>query len=124
MEDVMSFQIAGRNMVCVLGVAGVRGAVELYAVNGAREVTMHGWFVQDAGFSVLNDRPPSLVAVDAGALPDDMIRHLRDRGHTVVVMPTVGRPSRSNYRRSAKDVCQLALGLADCMPEPAVRTLQ
>ncbi|MEQ1696223.1 MAG: hypothetical protein ABL901_10340 [Hyphomicrobiaceae bacterium] len=120
----MSVQVAERNMVCVLGVAGVRGAVELYAVNGSREVTMHGWFVQDAGFSVLSDRPPCLVAIDAGALPDEMIRHLRDRGHTVVVMPTIGRPSRSNYRRTAKDVCQLALGLADCMPDAPRRTLQ
>jgi hypothetical protein len=120
----MSLQNTERNMVCVLGVAGVRGAVELYAVNSSREVTMHGWFVQHAGFSVLNDRPPCLVAVDAGALPEEMIVHLRDQGHTVVVMPTVGRPSRSSYRRTAKDVCQLAMGLADCMPGTAARTLQ
>ncbi len=120
----MSLQDTERNMVCVLGVAGIRGAVELYAVNGSREVTMHGWFVQSAGFLVLNDRPPCLVAVDAGSLPDDMIRHLRDRGHTVVVMPTVGRPSRSSFRRTAKDVCQLALGLADSFPETSARTLQ
>ena len=38
-------------MVCVLGVVGVKGAVELYAVNGSREVTMHGWFVQQAGLA-------------------------------------------------------------------------
>lgn len=113
-----------RNMVCVLGVVGVKGAVELYAVNGSREVTMHGWFVQQAGLTVLSERPPCLVAVDAGALPDAMIKHLRDRGHTVIVMPTAGRPNRSNYRRTAKDVCQLAMGLADSCQAPSSRTLQ
>lgn len=123
-QDYESSQNAERNMVCVLGVAGVRGAVELYAVNGSREVTMHGWFVQQAGFSVLSDRPPCLVAVDTGSLSDEMIRLLRDRGHTVVVMPSSSRSSRTSYRRSAKDVCQLALGLADSLPDTPARTLQ
>ena len=108
----MSAQNIGTNMICVLGVAGVQGAVEVYGVNSAREVTMHGWFVQNAGFAVLNERPSCLIAIDAGVLPDDMISELRDKGHSVVVMPATVLPSETKYRRSAKDVCQLAMGLA------------
>jgi hypothetical protein len=120
----MSANHTGSNMVCVLGVAGVQGAVELYAVNAAREVTMHGWFVQNTGFSVLSDRPNCLIAVDAGVLPDEMIAVLRDRGHSVVVMPSTGLPSQSNYRRTARDVCQLAMGLAGSYSGSAPRQLQ
>ena len=114
----------GSNTVCVLGVAGVQGAIEVYAVNSAREVTMHGWFVQDAGFAVLSRRPNCLIAIDAGTLPDDMILALRQQGHCVVVVPTTGLPRQSHYRRTARDVCQLAMGLAGSYPAPAHRHLQ
>ena len=77
-----------------------------------------------AGLAVLSERPPCFVAVDAGSLPDAMIKHLRDLGHTVVVMPHAARTSRSNYRRTAKDVCQLALGLAESYSSSTSRTLQ
>jgi hypothetical protein len=100
------------NMVCVLGVASVKGAVELYAVNTSREVTMHGWFDRNAGFALLSDRPPCLIAVDADCISSDMIAALRLMGHAVVVMPTTGKSNRSKFRRSAKDVCQLAMGFA------------
>lgn len=124
LQNSKALLASDRNMVCVLGVVGVKGAVELYAVNGSREVTMHGWFVQQAGLAVLSERPPCFVAVDAGSLPDAMIKHLRDLGHTVVVMPHAARTSRSNYRRTAKDVCQLALGLAESYSSSTSRTLQ
>ena len=51
LQNSKALLASDRNMVCVLGVVGVKGAVELYAVNGSREVTMHGWFVQQAGLA-------------------------------------------------------------------------
>lgn len=111
------------SMICVLGVAGVQGAIELYGVNGSREVTMHGWFAQPTGYSVLSERPPCLIAVDNDTLSDDMIASLRSCGHSVVVMPSTGLPSQSKYRRTAKDVCQLAMGLASSCPSTS-QTIQ
>ena len=111
------------SMICVLGVAGAKGSIELYGVNTARKVTMHGWFAQSMGFSVLSDRPPCLIAVDSDALSADIIAALQANGHSVVVMPAVGSASRqtaesgpAKYRRSAKDVCHLAMGLAESIP--------
>ena len=124
MSHMVEQNISGQNMVCVLGVTGAQGAVELYAVNPSREVTMHGWFAQMTGFSVLSERLPCLVAVDSDALSDDMIAALRIKGHHVVVMPTVNRSAQSKYRRTAKDVCQFAMGLADVHSTQTSRTLQ
>jgi hypothetical protein len=120
----MASQTTETSMICVLGVAGVQGAIELYGVNASREVTMHGWFAQPTGYSVLSDRPPCLIAVDNDTLSSDMITCLRSRGHSVVVMPSAGLPSQSKYRRSAKDVCHLAMGLAQSYNAPSSRELQ
>lgn len=99
--------------ICVLGVAGSETAVELYGVNVAREVTVHGWFQQSESFMVLANRPLCLIAVDAGALPCEFVDELRRLGHEVVIMPVPRSGGRASYRRTARDVCQLAVGLAD-----------
>ena len=112
------------SMICVLGVASVQGAMELYGINASREVTMHGWFSQPAGYSVLSDRPPCLIAVDNDTLTSDMITGLRSQGHSVVVMPSPVLPRHVKYRRSAKDVCQLAIGLAESCTSTGSRRLQ
>ena len=120
----MTLNSTETSMICVLGVAGARGSIELYGVNTARKVTMHGWFAQSMGFSVLSDRPPCLIAVDSDALPADFIAALQANGHSVVVMPAAGsvpsaqtvQPSTAKYRRSAKEVCHLAMGLAESIP--------
>lgn len=119
----MTLNCTETSMICVLGVAGVRGSIELYGVNTARKVTMHGWFAQSLSLSVLGDRPPCLIAVDADALSADFIAALQAQGHSVVVMPatgaapdqtaTKGQAGNDTYRRSAKDVCHLAIGLAE-----------
>ena len=120
----MASQNTETSMICVLGVASVQGAIELYGVNASREVTMHGWFTQPTGYSVLSDRPPCLIAVDNDTLTSDMITCLRSRGHSVVVMPSSVLPSQVKYRRSAKDVCQLAMGLAESYTNPGSHGLQ
>lgn len=112
-------------MGSIVAVAGAQGAVELvelYGLNGEREVTMHGWFGQPTVFSMLRDRPPCLIAVEASALPPDMVASLRDKGHSVVVMPSVRAKSLMRRRRSAKDVCRLVLGLT-AWPKPYTQTL-
>ena len=109
-------------MISIVGIAGRQGVVELYGVNGAREVTMHGWFGQPAAFSMLSERPPCLIAVDASALSPDMVALLRDKGHAVVVMPSQRAKCKAKGRRSAKDVCRLALGLA-ALAKPLTQTL-
>jgi hypothetical protein len=115
LEDNVTPQNTESSMIYVLGVAGGRGAIELYGVNGSWEVTMHGWFNKLTGYSVLSSRPPCLIAADNDTLSSDMIDTLRERGHSVVIMPSSGLPSQSRYKRSAKDVCQLAMGLADTL---------
>lgn len=99
--------------ICVLGVAGRESAVELYGVNDAREVTVHGWFQLDESFLVLADRPRCLIAIDAGALPTEFIGELLRLGHSVVIMPNGRRGDRPAFRRTARDICHLAAGMAD-----------
>jgi hypothetical protein len=112
------------DLICVFGVAGADHAVEVYGVNASREVTMHGWFRQSIGVCVLAQRPACLIAVDSESLSDELIGELRRSGHSVIVMPTTGLPSQSSYKRSAKDVCQLAIGLAGSYTRPQTRSVQ
>lgn len=107
--------------ICVLRVAGKEGAVELYGVNAAREVTVHGWFQLTECFLVLANRPRCLIAIDAGALPTEFIRELIRMGHTVVNMPSPKPAGRAHYRRTARDVCQLAVRITNV---DGPRTLQ
>ncbi len=102
--------------MCVLGVAGSNDIIELYGINRGSAVVVHGWFQQSTGFAVLAGRSPCLIAVDALSLPDECVSELRRRGHTVIILPPTVTRSRSAYRRTAKDMCQLAMGLAaqDC----------
>lgn len=107
-------------MISILGVAGTPAAVELYGLNAAREVTMHGWFDQPAVFSMLSQRPPCLIAIDAGALSSDVVALLLERGHAVVIVPALAPKSRK--KRSAKDVCRSVLGLA-ARSNPVAKTM-
>ena len=126
-------QSSETSMICVLGVAGVKGSIELYGVNCARKVTIHGWFAQGMGLSVLSERPPCLIAVDTGALPPETIAALQDKGHRVVVMPGAAPASidrtpteealRTANRRTAKEICNLAIRLAECTPSLSAREL-
>lgn len=99
--------------ICVFGIAGRECAVELYGVNAAREVTVHGWFQLIECFLVLAGRPRCLIAIDAGALPIEFIRELLRMGHGVVIMPSHRSAGRAQYRRTARDICHLAAGISD-----------
>lgn len=130
----MAMLNAETSMICVLGVAGIKGSIELYGVNSSRKVTVHGWFSQGMGLSVLIARPTCLIAVDAGALPAESIAELQSSGHRVVVMPVTGTADSGpvgkvqdhgpNHRRSAKDVCYLAIRLSEITTPPATRDIQ
>ena len=103
--------------ICVLGVAGSNGLVELFGLNTSKQVTVRAWFNQLTGYSVLMGRPPCLIAVDERALPAELIGCLRAAGHTVVVMPSRTLPRQSSSRRSAEAICMLATGLAKTCSE-------
>ncbi len=108
----MTPHVSETRTICVLGVAGSNGLVELFGLNTLKEVTVRGWFNQLTGYSVLMGRPPCLIAVDEKALPGELIGCLRAAGHTVVVMPSRTSPRPSSFRRSAEAICMLAMGLA------------
>jgi transposase len=100
-------------MTAIFGVAGVDDTIEIYAVNNARENTLHGWFQEYSGFLVLSNHPPCMIAIDYETLSDEIIAGLRDKGHAVVVMPPRPIPCTKRSGRTAKEVCQLAVGLAE-----------
>lgn len=94
--------------ICVLGVAGKESAVEIYGVNAAREVTIHGWFQLSECFLVLANRPRCLIAIDADTLPSEFIREMLRLGHSVIVMPVAPSIASSRpYRRTAREICNL-----------------
>jgi hypothetical protein len=110
--------------ICVLGVAGCESAVELYGVNAAHEVTIHGWFQLTESFLVLADRPRCLIAADAGVLPDEFVRELFRQGHCVIVMPIPSRPGKKRHRRTARELCRLAVGMTGQSQHRGSQTLQ
>ena len=110
--------------ICVLGVAGCENAVELYGVNAAHEVTIHGWFQMTESFFVLVDRPRCLIAADAGVLPDEFVRELFRQGHCVVVMPASKRPGKKQNKRTARELCRLAVGMTGAGQHRGSQTLQ
>ena len=98
-------------MSAILGVAGAPGAVEFYAVDCTRQVTLHGFFRQGDVMAVVWGLPRCLIAVDDGALPPEVVVWLRDNGHSVMVINSTA-PVEPHRRRRAKEVCEVALGIA------------
>ena len=97
-------------MISILGVAvSPAAAVELYGLNAAQEVTLHGWFDQSAVLTMLRHRPPCLIAIDAGVLPADVIVSLRESGHEVEIVPAL--TANGLEKRRAEHVCRHVLDL-------------
>jgi hypothetical protein len=98
---------SGKKRRChALGVAFGNGIVEVYAVNHLNAVVLHGWFGKDAGLAIVRERPPCMIAVEAGTLSKGFIEELEARGHKVVLMPLL---AQATHRRQAKTCCEAAL---------------
>lgn len=99
--------------LCVLGIAGMEGAIEIYGVNTLREVTIDGRFDLEEFILVLAERPPSLIAIDADAPCTKFFLELIRLGHRVVIMPVPSISSSEQLPRTARDICRLVVDFAD-----------
>ena len=71
-----------------MGMAVFDNVVELYGVDGAGTMTLHGWFPHATGISLLSNLPPCLIAVDGQAMPAALADSLQGMGHSAYVVPS------------------------------------
>lgn len=90
-----------------MGMAVFEEFVELYSVDDAGAMTLHGWFPHAAGISILSNLPPCLIALDGQDVPDALADSLEGMGHAAfVVAPPIA--ARENTR-SAEDLWRIAM---------------
>ena len=90
-----------------MGMAVFEEFVELYSVDDAGAMTLHGWFPHATGISLLSNLPPCLIAVDGQDIPDALADSLEGMGHSAFVVPAPIVDQET--ARSAEDLWRIAM---------------
>ena len=97
------------NGSCVFGVTVDSGILEIYGVDPANAVTIHGWFDYSVGLAILAGRTPSIISAQADDLPEEVLDALRAAGHGVITAPSHPRQRNSHSKIRAKSLCEGAV---------------
>ena len=97
------------NGSCVFGVTVDSGILEIYGVDSANAVTLHGWFDYRVGLAILASRTPCIISTQADDLPEEVLDALRAAGHGVITGPSHLRQHNSVGKVRAKFLCECAV---------------